>query len=70
MFGYIPTGWDTRNSIVNNGDSYKSLGAQWHADANQVVQVSPRLAARVRDVARALEDLAFLCAQMRRDDKK
>lgn len=65
MFGtYAP---DIYLAVITNSESYASLSRQWHNDADVVATQRPRLAARMRNVARALGDLSYLAKQIERE---
>jgi len=48
-------------SIRFQWEYYAQRARDWHGDADAVAPYSPRLAAHLRDVARAMSDLAYVC---------
>lgn len=70
MFGYPYIPDDTYTNAVNGAEGFASMSERWHKDADKVAGKSPKLAARMRDVAKAYGDLAFLCAELKRASVK
>ncbi len=69
MFGsYVITPQVWRTSVIKARTVNSAASAQWRAQANEVALIDTRLAARMRDVADALANLAFLCGDIVRQD--
>jgi hypothetical protein len=70
MFGYIPPPDPvaTRIAVVARRVDYGTQARAWHEHANVIASVDPRFAARLREVAHALEALTCLAADIARSE--
>lgn len=67
-----PIGAHTAAALVRNlkagTEGYATQAGTWHDLADQLAPYSPRVAAVLRDQARALDDLAYMCAGLRPEE--
>lgn len=66
MYGVVI---NTYANTINNAEGFASMAERWHKDADVVAGRSPRLAARMREIARAYADLAYLAASIKRESE-
>ena len=66
MTAYAPHPYPVQ-TMIQSRDHYASHAKDWHEQANMIASWNPKLAARCRDVARSLSDLAFLLGELKRE---